>query len=81
MDLLFEEEGEVYPVEIKGGASSKKKSLLVYSEKYSPKKLFRTTTMNLKQDGALINVPLYLLARIADFISADTKQSKQKEKE
>jgi hypothetical protein len=51
VDFLIEEEHEIYPLEVKAGPSQKKKSLLVYNQKYAPSKLIRATAMNLKHDG------------------------------
>jgi len=63
VDFLIEEDHEIYPLEVKAGASQKKKSLLVYNQKYAPSKLIRASTMNLKHDGAIYNYPLYLISR------------------
>ena len=63
VDFLIENEQQIYPLEVKAGASQKKKSLLVYNQKYHPAKLCRATTMNLKHDGDIYNYPLYLVSR------------------
>jgi predicted AAA+ superfamily ATPase len=63
IDFLIEEEHEIYPLEVKAGTSQKKKSLLIYNQKYTPSKLIRATTMNLKHDGSIYNLPLYLVSR------------------
>jgi hypothetical protein len=63
IDFLLEGEHEIYPLEVKSGASQKKKSLLVYNQKYAPSKLTRVTTMNLKHNGDIYNYPLYLISR------------------
>lgn len=63
IDFLIEEDHGIYPLEVKAGASQKKKSLLVYNQKYAPSKLTRTTTMNLKHDGDIYNYPLYFISR------------------
>lgn len=63
VDFLVEKDHEIYPLEVKAGESQKKKSLLVYNQKFSPAKLSRTTLMNLKHDGDLYNYPLYMVAR------------------
>jgi len=63
VDFLIEEDHQIYPLEVKAGASQKKKSLLVYKQKYAPSKLIRTSAMNLKQDGDIYNYPLYLISR------------------
>ena len=64
IDFLIEDEHEIYPLEVKASASQKKKSLLVYNQKYAPSKLIRATTMNLKHDGDIYNYPLYLISRL-----------------
>lgn len=65
IDFLIEEEHEIYPLEVKAGASKKKKSLLTYNQKYNPSKLIRATTMNLKHDGDIYNYPLYLISQFS----------------
>lgn len=63
VDFLLEHEGEIYPLEVKAGMSHKTRSLRVYGDMYHPKTLSRTSMMNLKQDGGIINYPLYAVAR------------------
>lgn len=63
VDFLLEEDHTIYPLEVKAGINYKKKSLLVYKDKYNPSKLLRTTAMNAKKDGAIANYPLYLACR------------------
>ncbi len=63
VDFLIESQGKLFPLEVKSGTSKKKKSLLVYGEKYHPPALSRTSLMNLKKDGELCNYPLYLVSR------------------
>lgn len=63
VDFLLEHDGEIFPLEVKSGISSKKKSLLVYKEKYQPRLISRASLMNLKQDGNCCNYPLYLIER------------------
>jgi predicted AAA+ superfamily ATPase len=64
VDFLIETDHEIYPLEVKAGASSKKKSLLVYGDKYAPARLTRATTMNLKRDGKIDNWLLYLVSKL-----------------
>ncbi|MEI8301240.1 MAG: ATP-binding protein [Chlamydiota bacterium] len=63
VDFLLEHDGEIFPLEVKSGTSTKKKSLLVYNEKYHPSLISRSTLMNLKQDGNVCNYPLYFISR------------------
>lgn len=69
LDFILEYEGLVFPMEVKSGNSSKKKSLRVYAETYKPKLLIRTSPMNLKKDDDVLNCPLYLLEELTSIIS------------
>ncbi len=68
IDFLLETDHEINPLEVKAGMSQKKKSLLVYNQKYNPTKLLRASSLNLKHDGDLYNFPLYLISLIKNFI-------------
>lgn len=68
LDFVIEHDMSVYPLEVKSGVSRRKKSLLVYREKYQPKLLLRTSQMNLKKDGDIVNIPLYLISQIFQLI-------------
>lgn len=63
VDFIIPYQGEVYPLEVKSGTASKKKSLLVYDERYHPKMLHRISPLNLKHDHRICNFPLYLMER------------------
>ncbi|MBS0656289.1 MAG: ATP-binding protein [Verrucomicrobia bacterium] len=64
VDFILEQEGNIFPFEVKSGNSSKKKSLRVYGDHYSPKLLIRTSPMNLRLDGDVLNCPLYLVENL-----------------
>lgn len=64
VDFLLERDHGILPLEVKPGANQKKKSLLVYQQKYAPFSVARATTMNLKRDGSVTNYPLYFVSRI-----------------
>lgn len=64
IDFLLEEDHAIYPLEVKAGENQKKKSLIIYDQKYHPSVLYRTTLMNLKAHGKIINYPLYLISLI-----------------
>lgn len=63
VDFLVEADGRVYPLEVKAGISSKKKSLLLYGDKFAPPALSRATSMNFRRDGVIRNYPLYAVSR------------------
>ena len=68
IDFIVEHENNIYPLEVKSGTSSKKKSLLFYEQKFKPTLLLRTSLMNLRKDGNLLNIPLYLANCIRSLI-------------
>lgn len=66
VDFLIAVEQHVYPLEVKGGVSKHKKSLIVYDEKFrktekTPFVLSRASLRNFASDGELINYPLYAI--------------------
>ncbi len=69
LDFVIEHDDQIYPLEVKSGDSSKKQSLRVYNETFHPQLLIRTSPMNLKKDGAILNCPLYLIEKLRSLIS------------
>ena len=67
LDFIIEQDNLIYPVEVKSGESSQKKSLLMYVNKYKPSISIRCSPMNLKHDGAILNMPFYLFEQVNDF--------------
>lgn len=68
VDFIIEQDGSIYPLEIKSGNSSKKKSLIVYWDTYQPNMLIRTSPKNLRKDGEVLNCPLYLIEEMHTLI-------------
>ncbi|MDX8430957.1 MAG: ATP-binding protein [Candidatus Algichlamydia australiensis] len=64
IDFILEDDDKIYPLEVKSGSSSKKKSLKVYEVKYHPQMLIRCSPMNLKKDGNILNCPIYLIEKL-----------------
>jgi len=75
IDCIIQREGEIIPLEVKSNTSIKSKSLKVYNEKYHPNLNIRTSMLNLKQDGNILNVPLYLLGEINQILARCNKIS------
>ncbi len=63
VDFVLTAGSNIFPLEVKAGMSTQKRSLTIYGEKYQPPILSRASLMNLKQDGYLLNYPLYLISR------------------
>ncbi len=73
IDFLFQVDDKLYPLEVKSGISTKKKSLITYAKKYEPAIAIRLSPMNLKLDGTILNCPLYLLENLANLIKSMRK--------
>ncbi|MDR0691402.1 MAG: AAA family ATPase [Prevotellaceae bacterium] len=60
VDFIIQNGLEIIPVEVKSAHSIAGKSLHVYNEKYAPALRIRYSFNNLKQDGNLLNIPVFL---------------------
>jgi hypothetical protein len=60
VDFLIENEA-IVPLEVKSGVNARSKSLVSYGRQFSPPQVARASLLNLKGDGDMINIPLYLL--------------------
>lgn len=66
VDFVIAKEQCIFPLEVKSGISKKKKSLLVYDEKFSKEAnnspvLSRASLRNFAFDGKIVNYPLYAI--------------------
>lgn len=64
IDFLMDFEGQVFPIEVKGGENVRSKSLQSFHQRYEPPFVVRTSALNLTRDGNLLNVPLFLFERL-----------------
>lgn len=69
VDFVVDINGTPIPMEVKSGQSTKKKSLQVYVEEYSPPISVRTSLRNIAYDGKLLNVPLYAISQLQMLIN------------
>ncbi len=68
VDFVFADNREIYPLEVKAGNNLLGKSLKVYRERYHPKLAIRTSPSNLRLDDGLLNVPLYALFNLENYL-------------
>jgi len=68
VDFIIQINQQIIPIEVKSDRSLRSKSLSVYNEKYKPKLRVRCSAYNLKQDGNLLNVPLFMADKVIDII-------------
>jgi predicted AAA+ superfamily ATPase len=60
VDFMLQNGLEIIPIEVKSANSIAGKSLSVYNELYAPNLRIRFSYNNLKKDGNLLNVPVFL---------------------
>jgi predicted AAA+ superfamily ATPase len=60
VDFIIQHDTEIIPIEVKSAHSVAGKSLAVYDNLYSPKLRIRYSLNNLKKDGNLLNIPVFL---------------------
>ena len=60
VDLILQRENDIIPLEVKADENVTGKSLTFYRKEFSPKLSIRYSLKNLKQDGGLINIPLFM---------------------
>ena len=68
VEFLLQEGTEVIPVEVKSGTSVTGRSLVEYNKRYAPSLRIRFSLLNLKQDGGLVNIPLFLADRMKELV-------------
>ena len=57
------------PLEAKAFVNPRSKSLRSYDLQFSPPILARTTLLNFKKDGKILNLPLYALSELGRFVA------------
>jgi predicted AAA+ superfamily ATPase len=60
VDFIQQNGLEIIPIEVKSASSIAGKSLHIYNEKFSPELRIRFSFNNLKKDGNLLNIPVFL---------------------
>ncbi len=61
VDFIINIDNEIFPLEVKSGYSKGIKSLRSYAEKYSCKRIYRTSPRNFIHDNDFYNIPLYAI--------------------
>lgn len=70
VDFLIQDGIEIYPIEVKAEENITGQSFRVYQDKYSPRIRLRFSMKNLKLNGNILNIPIFLcdwLKAILDF--------------
>ena len=68
VDFLLQSSLEVIPVEVKAGTNIKGRSLIEYQKRYEPRLRLRLSMQNIKRDGNLVNLPIFLCDWIREVV-------------
>lgn len=69
VDFTIQRGNDIIPVEVKSDVNVRAKSLTIYGQQYAPPLRVRFSLKNLRKDGDLINIPMFLadhLERLID---------------
>lgn len=69
VDVLVEWAGGVVPIEVKTSVNLRSKRLRAFRDRYGTEVCIRTSLTGFKDEGWLINVPLYSASRIGDALA------------
>ncbi|MDO9085006.1 MAG: ATP-binding protein [Anaerolineaceae bacterium] len=68
IDFVIESASNVIPVEVKASTSLRSKSLKSYYDRYQPEKSIRTSMTNFRDEGWLVNIPLYVISQFREIL-------------
>lgn len=70
IDVIFQLENDIYAAEIKSSENIESRSLRFFADKYPDcgRPLLRFSQRNLRLDGNVLNIPLFLADRVDDFL-------------
>ena len=64
IDFIIDNGSDVIPIEVKAEINLQAKSLKTYNEKFKPKYSMRTSMADYKDEGWLLNLPLWAIETI-----------------
>lgn len=70
VEFILQHEGYIIPIEVKASRNITAKSLALYRKTYSPRLAIRLSTLNLRKDDDLLNMPLYLVDKLKRIVNA-----------
>jgi predicted AAA+ superfamily ATPase len=68
VDFVFQWNHHIVPLEVKASENLQSKSLKSYVQKYSCKRALRTSLSSYRDEGWLINIPLYAVSQLPKVI-------------
>lgn len=71
VEFVLQFEGKIVPIEVKADKNVTAKSLAYYRKSYQPPLSVRLSTLNMRKDDDLFNLPLYLVDKLRTFMKND----------
>ncbi len=68
VEFVLQQAGLIVPIEVKADKNVKAKSLAFYRKQYTPQLSIRLSTLNMRKDDDLLNLPLYLVDKLQTFV-------------
>ena len=68
IDFVIQRKNKIIPIEVKSNISKNNISLTRYNEKFNNDISIRLSMNNLKKDGKILNIPLFLIEYLEEFI-------------
>lgn len=68
IDFIIQNKNDIIPIEVKSGKSTNNNSLYKYNNKFNPNISIRISQNNLAHDGKILNIPIFLIEYINNFI-------------
>ncbi len=68
VEFILQNAEQITPIEVKAEQNIKAKSLALYRKTYTPKLAIRFSTLNMRKDNDLLNLPLYMADRLKEAI-------------
>ncbi len=68
VEFVLQQAGLIVPIEVKADKNVKAKSLAFYRKLYTPQLSIRLSTLNMRKDDDLLNLPLYLVDKLQTFV-------------
>ena len=69
VDFLIQYSGKIVPIEVKAEENLQAKSLKIFSEKYNPSTVIRTSLSDFRKEAWITNFPLYAISELTRLIS------------
>ena len=64
VDFVVQQQGLIFPIEVKAETNIKAKSFRLFCEKYQPSKAYRTSLKTFHTESWMENLPLYAIGTV-----------------